>query len=485
MEEIEDPSAPIGVSREYRWTLDHIENHDTTLMFYLVHHYVQVYIGDELVYSLMPQASNQIGKSVSSNWVTVPLYSGDTGKEVRVLATPVYERVREREIEFRIGPFHSLYLQQMKRDLPQLVLAMACLAVGIVIMLVQLAQIWRKKSQRWDLVFLGNFTMLLGIWKIADTRSSPFLFQGNTMVLGYLSIGALFLAGIPLALYLHARFTGPDHLQMLIVSLIASGAALCALFCEVSGIADFRETLPLAHAVVVLMIIVVVTTAIVRRVQRKSLQTQKYLGLILLLTVGAVADLASFYAHKNSSGLVFTILAVLIYALLLFISNLMDTSRMAYTDAHTGLFNKSRWDVLMDMDQSNSEAVGIMMFDLNGLKYINDTMGHEAGDKMIFNFANILHNVIPSTNVICRWGGDEFTVLLTSGNREKVERLIEEIQNAVDAYNASGEKPALYYAVGYALASEFPGLSRKALLNKADERMYLNKKQWYEENSLK
>ena len=204
----------------------------------------------------------------------------------------------------------------------------------------------------------------------------------------------------------------------------------------------------------------------------------------MLLICGAFADLIVFYVKDSSSGLVFTLLAVLIYTLLLFASSLMEINRKVYTDAHTGLFNKNRWDALMNSHNPVSEPIGMMMLDLNQLKYVNDTMGHEAGDKMIFNFANILRNTIPATNTICRWGGDEFTVLITNAEQEIMEQYVEDIRAAVAAYNATGEKPALHYAVGYALSTEFPGISRKELLKKADARMYLDKNRWYAENKL-
>lgn len=54
-----------------------------------------------------------------------------------------------------------------------------------------------------------------------------------------------------------------------------------------------------------------------------------------------------------------------------------------------------------------------------------------------------------------------------------------EIREAVNAYNDSGEIPALYYAAGYVLSTEFPGLSPQKLLEKADERMYIEKQNWY------
>lgn len=476
-EEIEDPSAPIGIRREYRWTWDEIGEGGSTLAFYLVHHNAEVYFGDELMYRLASRDSDTIGLSPSSNWVIIPVYSSDSGKEVRVVVTPVYESVRHRAIDFQIGSFHSIYLAQLKHDLPQLILAVSCLLLGAVVTLVQFVLIHRRKARRRDIFFLGNLSILLGVWKITDTRFSPFLFSGNPKLLGYLAIGALFLAGIPLALYLHDRFTDTAPTLTLILSLVISGAALLALLLQVFGIADFRQTLPLAHIAIILLLAELLFIVLFRRIHRKTPYAGRSIRLFLLLIFGAAIDFLLYYVTKSSSGLVFTPLAFLLYTLSLFTTNLISVSKRAYTDVHTGLFNKSRWDILMEDASPVPESLCIIMMDLNGLKRVNDTMGHEAGDKMIFNFANILRNTIPSSNTICRWGGDEFSVMLTDANTEKAERCLADIRAAVDAYNASGEKPVLDYAVGYALASEFPGAGRAFLFQKADERMYRHKRQ--------
>ena len=125
-----------------------------------------------------------------------------------------------------------------------------------------------------------------------------------------------------------------------------------------------------------------------------------------------------------------------------------------------------------------------MMLDLNRLKYTNDTMGHKMGDKMIRCFADVLRQTLPTDWMICRWGGDEFTVLTSGADRDKMERYVSEISAAVDAYNASGEKPEIHFAAGYALSADFPTLSRKELMEKADEKMYQNKNAWYQEHAL-
>lgn len=101
------------------------------------------------------------------------------------------------------------------------------------------------------------------------------------------------------------------------------------------------------------------------------------------------------------------------------------------------------------------------MLDLNRLKHINDTMGHKARNRMIFNFPDILCNTIPPSNIICHWGGDEFTVIIPDADRNKMESCVSAISAAVNAYNETGEKPAISFASGYALSSELPELSRK------------------------
>lgn len=464
--EIADSSAPIGIRREYRWILSDTGEGDSALVFYIVHHYAEVYIGDELMYSLMPDDTNPVGKSVGSNWVVVPLYPDDSGKEIRIITTPIYESVRHRQVVFQIGSPLSLCKIQLEKDFPQLVLSVICCLLGVLIMAAQLVLIWREKSQNWSVFFVGNVTAFLGIWKLTDTRFSSILFKEHVVLISYLSIGAVFLGGIAATLFLSKGFSESerddksDFGLMLVVSLIASGVSLAALCLQIFGIADFRQTLPLAHMVMIII------------------------AVLLVVVLGTLADMIVFYVTKTSANLYFTLLAVPVATVLMFFGNLSDANRRACTDYLSGFFNKSRWESLMNNPAIADKNIGIIMFDLNRLKYVNDTMGHEAGDKLILNFVNILRNTIPPSETICRWGGDEFTVLVTDASHEKMAYYLKKIHDAADAYNESGRTPELYFAAGYALSEEFPDLTPSELLQKADERMYLDKHRWYSENDI-
>ena len=87
--EVEDENTPIGVKKEYRFTLDPDLSEDTHLAFYIVHQYVGVWLDDEQIYSIVPSDTEKLTKTVGSNWVMIPLYREDAGKEIRVQITPV------------------------------------------------------------------------------------------------------------------------------------------------------------------------------------------------------------------------------------------------------------------------------------------------------------------------------------------------------------------------------------------------------------
>lgn len=95
-----DKDTPIGIKKEYSWILEEIPQGDICLAFYVVHQYARVSIDGKVVYSLMPSGENTLCKTVGCNWVMVPLYPEDAGKEILVETIPVYENCKDRPVEF-------------------------------------------------------------------------------------------------------------------------------------------------------------------------------------------------------------------------------------------------------------------------------------------------------------------------------------------------------------------------------------------------
>ena len=478
--EISAPDAPIGIKKEYRFKTDKISSGDTSLMFYVVHSYIDVKLDDTLLYSTSAGKSNRIGSTPSSYWVVIPVSQLDKDKTVTVTVTPIFKSAENRKISFMIGSSYALFMKQLKADLPQLVLSSLCIVMGALIITVQLYLIFKKRTAAWNIFFLGNFSMLLGIWRITDTRFSSVMFKSHTMPIGYITLAALFILAVPILMYIDKQYKNKGYIVLDIAALITCAVALAALFCQVFSIAELRQILIACHIMLIADIAAIVSSAVFYNTRGKR-DTEAVIFTALLVS-GGVLDIIIFYIKGSSSGMIITMVAFLIYTVYEFVVSLLNTNKKAYIDSKTKLLNKAYWEDLVKEVFSADEQTAMIMFDLNSLKHTNDTLGHNTGDKMISEFSSILKNELGSKELLCRWGGDEFTVFVRNADREKTEEYISAVNNAVAAYNRSGKTPEIYFACGYALSCDFPGISWPELLAKADEYMYENKKRWYSEN---
>jgi len=478
--EISAPDAPIGIKKEYRFKTDKISSGDTSLMFYVVHSYIDVKLDDTLLYSTSAGKSNRIGSTPSSYWVVIPVSQLDKDKTVTVTVTPVFKSAENRKISFMIGSSYALFMKQLKADLPQLVLSSLCIVMGALIITVQLYLIFKKRTAAWNIFFLGNFSLLLGIWRITDTRFSALIFKNHTMPIGYITLAALFTLAAPVLLYTDKQYKEKSYIVLDIASIANSVICAVALICQFLSIVELRRILIVCHIMLIVDILVIISSAVFYNTRGKR-DTEAVIFTALLVS-GGVLDIIIFYIKGSSSGMIITMVAFLIYTVYEFVVSLLNTNKKAYIDSKTKLLNKAYWEDLVKEVFSADEQTAMIMFDLNSLKHTNDTLGHNTGDKMISEFSSILKNELGSKELLCRWGGDEFTVFVRNADREKTEEYISAVNNAVAAYNRSGKTPEIYFACGYALSCDFPGISWPELLAKADEYMYENKKRWYSEN---
>ena len=103
---------------------------------------------------------------------------------------------------------------------------------------------------------------------------------------------------------------------------------------------------------------------------------------------------------------------------------------------------------------------------------------------MIYRLSELLRRTLPHKSVVCRWGGDEFAVLLPAANREQLDHQIHKILSAGERYNAEYPELPIHFAVGSSLSSEHPDSSMSDLFRLADEDMYRGKKAWYAQKEI-
>jgi diguanylate cyclase (GGDEF)-like protein len=143
---------------------------------------------------------------------------------------------------------------------------------------------------------------------------------------------------------------------------------------------------------------------------------------------------------------------------------------LAETDALTGLLNRRGWDRLLDLEEQRCRRYGdpcsVLVLDLDGLREVNDTDGHDAGDAILRRAADTVRSVSRASDVLARLGGDEFGIIAAMTTERDAKALAERLQTALD-------RSGIECSIGLAVASMRTGLS--AAWRQADQHMYESK----------
>ncbi|MDD2554366.1 MAG: CHASE4 domain-containing protein, partial [Desulfotomaculaceae bacterium] len=143
-------------------------------------------------------------------------------------------------------------------------------------------------------------------------------------------------------------------------------------------------------------------------------------------------------------------------------------------DPLTGLYNRACFEENMHAGDGRGNQAGIVVFDVDGLKLVNDTFGHEKGDTLLSAAAKVIKSSFREGDMVARIGGDEFAVLLANGNDEIVKNACNRIRAAVEKYNSSNPDLPLSIAIGFATRDD-SATSLNDLFKEADHNMYREK----------
>ncbi len=158
-------------------------------------------------------------------------------------------------------------------------------------------------------------------------------------------------------------------------------------------------------------------------------------------------------------------------------TKLEEAEQRASHDVLTGLDNRQGVESKLKRRMEARKTFSVVLLDLNGFKQVNDTYGHEAGDDLLKQFSTELRSASRATDVVGRWGGDEFIVVLDGSMteaRSHVERMQKWVFGSYTLHlGAEGPKVEVSAAIG--LVEWQPGESIKDLLGRADALMYKQK----------
>lgn len=144
-------------------------------------------------------------------------------------------------------------------------------------------------------------------------------------------------------------------------------------------------------------------------------------------------------------------------------------------DPLTRLYNRAYFEQEMKrLEGSRLYPVGIIVCDVDGLKLINDTLGHNTGDSMLIEAANIIKNALRQGEMVARIGGDEFAIILPVSDGQVLESVCDRIRSSVTSYNVPNSSLPLSISVGCAICSDISEGVHNTF-KEADNNMYREK----------
>ena len=273
-----------------------------------------------------------------------------------------------------------------------------------------------------------------------------------------------------LAIYLVAKIPGANNLTVMMIDTYCFIIILLALGIEIGTISSPNEI-----SATYIALLLAVPQIFTDRPWRMYLPIIGSAAVFLCLSA-TIKD-ASTYASDRMNTIVFGVISLLLctYSINTRVSRyyLADRiSHLAETDQLTGLKNRYSYQELLDKATVlASNSIYCVFVDVNGLHELNDTKGHEAGDRMLQFVADVMRNLFGKDNTF-RIGGDEFVVVGQDKDEASIRQLVATMKQAIEAAGYS-------VAAGISIRNK-EELAMDSVVKDAEEDMYTDKSLFYQ-----
>ncbi|MCD7709470.1 MAG: GGDEF domain-containing protein [Clostridiales bacterium] len=341
------------------------------------------------------------------------------------------------------------------------------------------------------------FALFIGLWSLSNYNLLV-IFTDNFQAKPWLEFGSLYVAPIFMLLYFWDESThGATKLRKICYAfLFAAQTAYAALSIggQALGLWHMQAVLTIDHLLLVLVVVYVLVVCVTDIVRGKTENVTLFVGAIIMV-IFVSWDLLHYYIEKyfhfmtngnyyrgiTCIGTMLFVIAMIVSFLYEIVDAMYRTAeedtleKMAYTDAMTGLANRRRCEDMFDELDEGEADYDMIEFDLNNLKKVNDTLGHEMGDEFIKTFSQILANIFDQFGLVARTGGDEFLVIIKDEEMLDIGSAIDSMEHEIELVNMAHPDWNMSTAYGVSSSAQDQVTRARHAYKKADERMYENK----------
>ena len=318
-------------------------------------------------------------------------------------------------------------------------------------------------------------TLILSIAKFLDTFGKE---TGNILLTTFCSFLGYGLNAFCIFFFIMmtGKIESKKHLTILLIPLIINALVYTLMFIPTvkeavvyftiadDGTLDFHGG-PLrfcSHIISALYLSYLVYFSITKISSKHLAHGLTIIACALFVVIAVIIE--SFFNDNDHIHILSTTIAfsTVIYYLYLYIEK-------SQVDALTGLFNRETY--YRDIYKMGKSVNGVIQFDMNGLKYVNDNFGHLEGDRALSTIANIITSCAKRNMYIYRLGGDEFILITINGKEEQLKEVIE-------CFCQKLSETEYHCSIGYAFKDN-KNKTVEELFKEAEQKMYQNKAEFY------
>lgn len=472
-----------------------VEGKDT-IGFFSFQQQVYAYLDGEEILRFVPDDSIN-SKTPGNGWQFVELNEGDAGKELSIRIVECYGSGRVVIPVLYHGTKEGVTLSYLKGKLPMLLISILGVMVGLMLLMIWCVS-GKKMQLSEGLPWLALFAVFIGTWSAIELNIYSFFFQ-RLLLVSWLSYMCLKMAVMPFIQFVNINFHSGKSKTLRILAFVSVAEFWVTGLLQFLGVADYADTVFLTHGVLIISSIYVMFTAIPKLLKKggwESLpeQWRTYVVhsiFIVVVAITALMDVFGYYFTNNPDVANFSrwgyfsyIIAVTIALLLDFVDLVVMgkqaamIKREASMDVMTQFFNRAEFE--KDINRSPGKIggrTGIVMFDLNNLKKVNDTCGHETGDYYIIIGSQIIREIFGKWGKLYRIGGDEFCCMVRNLAESAYRQEREALEHKMKEMRVPGYDMAMETAAGYALFEPDEDKTLRDTMKRADALMYQRKKE--------
>lgn len=469
-----------------------------TIVFMASNCYVDTYVNGKLYEKDVKNQSVIFGKSPGRRWHMINIPTNEVEQNITLEIEGVYDDEKGRIDDIYIGNPSGITKQILKDKTVGVLISVLLVVVGLLMCALYSFVKYNNKARKintmeWDdktVVYIGLLTICMGLYSSIETYFLQYMFD-NSAIFQLASYLAVFFIGILIGLIGCEILDGKKRIIAKIVYWITVLLFISTSVMNFTGILEYHYVMRYIYIYGAMLSIVVFLEGYVYIKKRSCISNSLLFG-VCLFSVTFACDCSRYIIEGAIDVCAYTRIGFLVLVICIFTSCVDSIVRMmqkgfyadlykqmANTDTLTELNNRNAF--ILDQGKlnemiRNNYRIGIAMFDVNDLKHINDTYGHDQGDILIKAAASIIDKSFGEYGKCYRVGGDEFiAVIVNEEAKEIYDKAISDFIKNISVYNKKKDtKHTIQIAYGfYHSDNEFID----QMWQKADELMYEKKRQ--------